>query len=184
MDKKGFFTEFLKPVKNNVGAVAPSSKYLVKKMVDPIDFAKVKCIVEFGPGTGNITMELLNRMPKDSTLIVFEINKEFCETLRNINDSRIKIISDSAENLESYLLKNNIQRVDYIVSSLPFSIIPNTIVRNILRIAKKVLSPKGAFIQYQYSLNAYTKLKHTFKKVDLNFTPINLPPAFIFTCTN
>jgi len=184
VNKKEFFTEFLRPIKNNVGAVAPSSKYLVKKMVDPIDFANVKCIVEFGPGTGNITLELLSRMPADATLIVFEINKEFCERLKEINDPRIKIISDSAENLESYLIKNNIARVDYIVSSLPFSLIPNPIVRNILKIANKVLSPKGAFIQYQYSLNAYTKLKNTFKKVDLNFTPINLPPAFIFTCTN
>jgi 16S rRNA A1518/A1519 N6-dimethyltransferase RsmA/KsgA/DIM1 with predicted DNA glycosylase/AP lyase activity len=184
VSKKEFFTEFLKPVKNNIGAVAPSSKYLVKKMVDPIDFTKVKCIVEFGPGTGSITLELLNRMPQDAILIVFEINKEFCEKLKEINDSRIRIISDSAENLETYLKKNNIARVDYIVSSLPFSLIPNTIVRNILKIVKRVLNPKGAFIQYQYSLNAYTKLKNTFKKVDLNFTPINLPPAFIFTCTN
>ena len=184
VNKKEFLSEFLKPTKNNIGAVAPSSKFLVKKMVDPIDFSKVKCIVEFGSGTGNITIELLNRMPHDAILIAFEINKEFCEKLLEINDSRIKIISDSAENLESYLLKHNIQKVDYIVSSLPFTILPNTLVRNILKIAKKVLTPKGAFIQYQYSLNAYAKLRHTFKKVDLNFTPINLPPAFIFTCTN
>ncbi len=184
MNKKEFLTEFLKPEKNNIGAVAPSSKYLVKKMVDPIDFTKVKCIVEFGAGTGNITKELLNRMPQDSILIAFEINKEFCEKLKEINDPRIKIISDTAENLESYMVKHNILKVDYIVSSLPFTIIPNAIVKNILKIAQKVLTPKGAFIQYQYSLNAYSKLKNTFKKVDLNFTPINLPPAFIFTCTN
>ncbi len=184
VSRKKFFKEFMKPVKNNIGAVAPSSKHLVKKMIDPIDFSKVKCIVEFGPGTGNITHELLNRMPADAVLIVFEINKEFCDRLEEIHDSRIRIISDSAENLEEYLMKNNIEKVDYIVSSLPFSIIPNSIVRSILSTVKRTLLPKGAFIQYQYSLNAYFKLKNTFKKVDLDFTPINLPPAFIFTCTN
>ena len=183
MSQKEFFSAFLKQSKN-VGAVAPSSKFLVKKMVDPIDFTNVKCIVEFGPGTGTITHELLNRMPPDSLLLAFEINKEFCEKLKGIKDSRLRIISDTAENIENYLPENKIQKVDYIVSSLPFAMIPNGIVRNILKISLKVLSPAGAFIQYQYSLNSYRRLKNTFKNVDLNFTPMNIPPAFIFTCTN
>ena len=183
MSQKEFFSAFLKQSKN-IGAVAPSSKFLVKKMVDPIDFTNVKCIVEFGPGTGTITHELLNKMPADAILLAFEINKEFCEKLNGINDSRLRIISDTAENLEDYLKENNIQKVDYIVSSLPFAMIPNGIVRNILRVATKVLAPAGAFIQYQYSLNSYRRLKNTFKNVDLNFTPMNIPPAFVFTCTN
>ena len=184
MSRNRFLSEFLKP-SNKVGAVAPSSKFLVKKMIDPIDFAKVKCIVEFGPGLGTITTELLSKMPADSKLIVFEINKEFCMKLQElINDSRMILISDTAENLENYLALHNIEKVDYIVSSLPFTMIPNKVVRNILKIAKSVIKPTGAFIQYQYSLNSYNRLKNTFKKVDLNFTPINLPPAFIFTCSN
>lgn len=183
MSQKEFFSAFLKQGKN-IGAVAPSSKFLVKKMVDPIDFTNVKCIVEFGPGTGTITHELLNRMPSDALLLAFEINKEFCEKLNGINDPRLKIISDTAENLEDYLKENNIQKVDYIVSSLPFAMIPNGIIRNILRVAVKVLNPKGAYIQYQYSLNSYRRLKNTFKNVDLNFTPMNIPPAFVFICTN
>jgi phospholipid N-methyltransferase len=183
VSKREFFSEFLKQGKN-IGAVAPSSKYLVKKMVDPIDFQSVKCIVEYGPGTGTITRELLKRMPQNSILLAFEINKEFCDKLEEINDSRIKIISDSAENLIDYLTQNNIEQVDYIVSSLPFAMIPNSIVNNILTVAKKVLGTTGTFIQYQYSLNALRKLKNTFKNVDINFTPMNIPPAFIFVCRN
>ena len=102
MGKKEFFSEFLKQGKN-IGAVAPSSKFLVKKMVEPINFTDVKCIVEFGPGTGIITLELLRLMPSDSILLAFEINKEFCETLNQIKDPRLKIISDSAEKVEEYL---------------------------------------------------------------------------------
>ena len=153
-------------------------------MVDPIDFARVKCIVEFGPGTGTITHELLNRMPANAVLLAFEINKEFCEMLNAIKDPRLKVISDSAENLEVYMKENGLDHVDYVVSSLPMAMIPNGIVKNILAIVKKVLSTKGLFIQYQYSLNAYRKLKNTFKKVELNFTPMNLPPAFVFICND
>lgn len=183
MSKKKFFNAFLKQGKD-IGAVAPSSKYLVSKMVEPIDFSTVKCIVEFGPGTGSITMELLKRMPADAVLLAFEINKEFIVLLQKIEDPRLKVISDSAENLEEYLKENKLDRVDYIVSSLPMAMIPNGIVKNILHVVKKVLRSDGLFIQYQYSLNAYRKLKNTFKKVELNFTPMNLPPAFVFICNN
>lgn len=183
MSKKEFFTEFLKQGKN-IGAVAPSSKFLVKKMIEPINFSNLTCIVEFGPGTGIITHELLKKMPKDSILLAFEINKEFCESLSKIKDSRLIIVSDTAEKLEKYLFEYKITKVDYIVSSLPFAMIPNKIVDTILAIATQVISKEGAFIQYQYSLNAYKRLKKIFKKVDLNFTPMNLPPAFVFTCTN
>lgn len=153
-------------------------------MLDPIDFKTVKCIVEFGPGTGSITHELLNLMPSDSVLLAFEINADFCEILNEIKDPRLKIISDTAENIELYLKENKIERVDYIVSSLPFAMIPNGIVKNILSVVKKVLKPAGSFMQYQYSLNAYKKLKNTFKNVEVSFTPINIPPAFVFICKN
>lgn len=183
MNKKEFFTAFLKQGRH-VGAVAPSSRFLVKKMLDPIEFDKVNCIVEFGPGTGSITHELLNRMPANATLLVFEINPEFCELLKKIKDPRIVIIRDSAEKLEEILLEHQLEKVDYIVSSLPLAMIPSTVVRRILSEVKKVLKPSGSFLQYQYSLNALKKLKQTFQKVDVNFTPMNIPPAFIFICKN
>ncbi len=183
MSKRTFFSAFLKRG-NTVGAVAPSSRFLVKKMVDPIDFTNVKCIVEFGPGTGSITLELLKRMPENAILLAFEINQDFCDKLNKINDPRIKIISDTAENLVEHLSQNNIEKVDYIVSSLPFAMLPNRVVRNILKVSQKVLGTSGSYIQYQYSLNAFRKLKSNFKQVSMDFTPMNIPPAFIFVCTN
>jgi phospholipid N-methyltransferase len=181
--KKDFFSAFLKQTKN-IGAIAPSSRFLVKKMLDPIHFKTVKCIVEFGPGTGSITHELLNMMPENSILLAFEINADFCDILKEIKDPRLKIISDTAENIELYLKEYNIEKVDYIVSSLPFAMIPNGIVKNILTVVKKVLKPAGMFMQYQYSLNAYKKLRNTFRNVEVNFTPMNIPPAFVFICND
>ena len=153
-------------------------------MLEPIDFKKVKCIVELGPGTGSITHELLHLMPKDSLLLVFEINEDFCQILNEIKDPRLKVIRDTAENMQSYLEEYKIETVEYIVSSLPFAMIPNGIVKNILHHVKKVLKPAGMFLQYQYSLNAYKKLKSTFNDVEVNFTPMNIPPAFVFICKN
>lgn len=179
--KTNFFGEFLKK-ENKVGSVAPSSRFLVKKMTDPIDFKMARVIVEFGPGTGVITDEILKRMSDDCKLYAFEINKEFAENLSQIKDKRFKLIVDSAEKVEEYLSKDGISNADYVVSSLPLAIIPREIEYNILRAASRALRKGGSFIQFQYSLASRKKLKEIFHSIKTNFTPINIPPAFVFTC--
>ena len=42
-----------------VGAVLPSSPALARAMLAPIDFASARTIVEFGPGTGAFTREIV-----------------------------------------------------------------------------------------------------------------------------
>jgi phospholipid N-methyltransferase len=47
----------------------------------------------------------------------------------------------------------------------------------------QVLAKNGVFIQYQYSLTYYKKLKEVFREaISLEFEPLNLPPAFIYRC--
>ena len=60
-------------------------------MLEPINFSNAKCIVEFGPGTGSITKELLNKMPKDALLLVFEINKEFRIINFQLNGTDVRV---------------------------------------------------------------------------------------------
>jgi phospholipid N-methyltransferase len=182
MGKVNFLTQFFKR-ENKVGSVTPSSKYLVQKMIDPIDFKNANVIVEFGPGTGVITTEILKHLKSDGRLYAFEINKEFADELKKIDDVRFKLIEDSAEKIELYLNKDGIEKVDFVVSSLPLAIIPKEIEYNILNAASRALKKGGSFIQFQYSLSSKKKLKEIFQSIKTNFTPINFPPAFVFTCT-
>ena len=62
--------------------------------------------------------------------------------------------------------------------------IPENIKYNILDSTMKILTKDGVFIQYQYSLNAKKLLKSKFEKVNVDFTALNLPPAFIYHCRN
>lgn len=182
MKKKVNYLAELFKRENKVGSVAPSSRFLVKKMIAPIDFGKAEVIVEFGPGTGVITTELLKKMKPGALLFIFEINKEFASSLAMIKDHRMKLIEDSAEKIVEYLEKNGIKYVDYVVSSLPLAIIPREIEYKILHAAAKALKKGGSFIQFQYSLASRSKLKEIFHSIKTNFTPINIPPAFVFTC--
>lgn len=183
MSKKvNFFREFLKE-RRTVGAISPSSKFLGKKMISTIDFTKAKIIVEYGPGTGIFTKEILKKMTPESTLLVFETQKSFCDMITNeIKDSRMILINDSAEKIGEYLEKHGFELADHIVSSLPFTVIPSQIKNSILNQTVKFLNPAGSYLQFQYSLNAHKLLKSKFKTVKLDFTPMNIPPAFIYRC--
>jgi phosphatidylethanolamine/phosphatidyl-N-methylethanolamine N-methyltransferase len=180
--KTTFLKEFFKE-KKTVGAIAPSSKILVKSMLSKLDVENAKVIVEYGPGTGPFTTEVLKRMAPDAKLLVFETQESFCEILKEkIQDDRLEIINDSAEKIGEYLHKFGFEDADIIISSLPFTVIPNPAKTNILNNTVKFLNRKGIFTQYQYSLNAHKLLKARFKNVKVKFSPFNLPPAFVYTC--
>ena len=51
------------------------------------------------------------------------------------------------------------------------------------KILIQIPSKDGVYVQFQYSLNAHKLLKKKFNKVTLDFTPINMPPAFVYRCT-
>ena len=66
---------------------------------------------------------------------------------------------------------------------MPLTIIPSIISKAILKEAHKSLAIGGMFIQYQYSLTYFRKLKSVFKdKISLDFEPLNIPPAFVYRC--
>lgn len=180
--KRSFIKQFLKDRKM-VGSVRPSSKYLMDKMLQNVDFENSKIIVELGPGTGVFTYEILKKMTPDAVLLVFELNQKFIRILkRNIKDKRAIFIYDSAEKIEEYLVKNNLEQADVIVSSLPLFNFPQELRETIITNSYKTLKNSGKYIQFQYSTQAKKLLESTFETVSITFTPLNFPPAFVYTC--
>lgn len=179
----GFLKEYIKHPRS-VGAIAPSSKHLADKMVENIDFKEAKCIVEYGPGTGVFTEKLMARKREETKILLIEFNKSFCESLRNLYGYKenVIIINDSAENIDKYLNEYNIGAVDYVVSGLPFASLPREISNRILNKTLDILKNNGEFITFQYSLVKKQFFKAYFRKIDVNRTFINLPPAYILRC--
>ncbi|CAM1369986.1 Phospholipid N-methyltransferase [Tenacibaculum sediminilitoris] len=183
MGKKfNFFKEAVKNYKTS-GTVVPSSRYLAAKMLKEIDFKTAEVIVELGPGNGAITQHILKKIKPKAVLICFEINDAFYKELKKIKHPQLIVLKDSAEAIKSQIEKLGYTKADYIVSSLPLTIIPKEISHSILVKSYNFLSYKGAFIQYQYSLTYYKKLKEVFgDAINLSFEPLNFPPAFIYKC--
>ena len=165
--KRAFISEFIKERKM-VGAIAPSSKFLMRKMLNKIDFSKDLNIIELGPGTGIFTAEILKRMSLNSNLFSFEINTNFYDQLTSkFNDKRLRIINDSAEKMGEYLNKEKIEKANVVISSLPLAVIPVEIKENILNSTVNILGMDGAYVQFQYSLNAKKLLQSKFEKINL-----------------
>lgn len=183
MDKFQFIKESIKNLKQ-VGTVMPSSKSIVKKMIEPVNFKKDICILEIGSGTGTITTEILKKMSDNSTLICFETNKKFYDRLKEIDDQRAEFIFDSAENIKSYVNKNKVKKIDYIISSVPILILPDEVTQTILDHCSSILGSDGKFIQLQYSKLLDKKIKKYFKFISVNVTLKYYLPGFIYTCSN
>lgn len=180
--KKSFLKQFWQERKM-VGAMAPSSRFLAQKMLENIDFTKARVIIELGPGTGVFTDRILKEMHEDAKLLVFELNDNFCNSLKNrISDPRVIIIHDSAEKIEFYLNENNLGKADVVISSLPLANFPKDLRNSILQASNNSLTNVGKYIQFQYSLQSKRHIKKFFPEMSINFTPLNFPPAFVYTC--
>ncbi|MFN5416128.1 MAG: class I SAM-dependent methyltransferase [Flavobacteriia bacterium] len=180
--KKSFLKNFWQE-KKMVGAMSPSSKFLAQKMLKNVDFKKAKVIVELGPGTGVFTKKILEKMNPDAKLLVFELNTDFYNLLKSeIQDDRMILIHDSAEKITEYLHKEDLLHADYVISSLPLANFPIKLQETILKESFDILKNQGKYIQFQYSLMSKKHLDKQFQAVHVSFTPINFPPAFVYTC--
>lgn len=173
-----FITESIKNIKT-VGTVTRSSKFLCKKMVEQTDFEDAKVIVELGAGDGVITKHILKKLPKDASLMVFEVHPEFCVLLRKLEDPRLIIIEDTAEKIGEYLTKHNFTEIDAIISAIPFVVVPEDESYRIVEACKHYLKEMGTYVQVHYSLVKKKMYENVFGNVDVSFVPLNVPPAFV-----
>lgn len=166
-----------------VGSMIPSSRYLAKKMLQSVDFENTKVFVELGPGNGVFTHKILEKLPKDGQLFVFELNDAFYAALKKeFTDPRVHIIHDSAENIGEHLAAKGLSQADVVLSSLPLANFPSVLKNKILSESHRILKQNGLYIQFQYSLNAKKAIKSFFPSLNISFTPANFPPAFVYTC--
>lgn len=135
-------------------------------------------VVEFGMGYGNITREILNTISPNSKLYAFEINAEFCAHVRkSIDDPRLVIVNDGAENLKKYVS----EELDCVLSSIPFTFIAEQKVTGIIRDAHEMLKQNGWWCQVAFTKFNFKKLVRVFDKCEM-IKLGNFPVEFIYHC--
>src|SRR3546814_19146388 len=66
-----------------VGSVIPSSRFLIEKILAPVNWGRADVFVEFGPGVGTITKPILDRLKPDAKLIAVDKKADLCYYIRH-----------------------------------------------------------------------------------------------------
>lgn len=129
---------------SQISAVVPSSRRLARAMVRSLG-ADTGLVAELGPGTGNITREILARGVAPADLTLFELNPVFCHRLA-AQFPGVRIENRPAQDMAAIGVEN----LGAIVSSLPLLSMPAALQHAILRACLAALAPHGRIIQFTY----------------------------------
>jgi len=167
-----------------LGSIIPSSRFLVHDLMRQVDWNRAKVLVEYGPGVGNITAEVLKRMRPDARMVVFETNDDFVGFLREaIPDPRLTVVHGSAADVGRVLGELGLGQADCVISGIPFSTMPPGVGEAIVRSTREALRPGGRFLVYQFSREVLRFLRREFQEIREAFEPLNILPARLYYCS-
>ena|ERR1043166_1625595 len=166
------------------GAVVPSQRFLISKMIAPVPPAYPGQILELGAGTGALTFRLAARCPQ-ARILACEINPVLARDIesRLVTSklyTRVQVISDSAEHLMASLRRKGGRRPDFIISGIPLAHLDRDAVFALVDSVHETLADGGMYIQYQHSTIDRKKIKMTFSKLWTVPVLLNFPPAVIY----
>jgi phospholipid N-methyltransferase len=166
-----------------LGSIWPSSRYLVDEVLRPVDWQRALVIVEYGPGVGTITSEILRRMRPDAHLVVIETNEAFVKFLSTtFSDARLHIANTSAADVGQILQQLQLPLAQYVVSGIPLGSMPEALRVDIVAKTRAALAPGGQFLVYQFTSRVLPVLQRTFEDVSRSMEKRNIPPAHLFVC--
>lgn len=186
----------------STGAIAPSTKFLGRKMAlslphpVPDDFH----VMEVGPGTGPVTREIVKRMDGRGHLDLWEVSPTFCEFLKGLAE-REPAFKKMGKKLTVH--HGDVREFkqpavcDAIISGLPFNCFSPEEVRGFLEHFRYLLRPGGTLTWFEYvgirniqapfvgsarraQLRNIHTVTHEFvtrHQYDEHIIPVNLPPA-------
>ncbi|HJT80877.1 MAG TPA: methyltransferase domain-containing protein [Chthoniobacterales bacterium] len=174
-----FFKRFLqRPFQ--IASIVPSSRALVERVADKIDFNRARVIAEYGPGEGVHSREIARRMRPDARLLLFELDPAFSRDLERqfADDPRVTVLNRNAADLPMEMKARGLTHCDYIVSGIPFSILKLDKKRALLKETYQALAPGGSFIIYQVT-NELKQHATIFDAAESEYFLQNIPPMFI-----
>ncbi len=174
-----FLYKFLRSPRQ-VGSVTPSSRFLAKKMIESVPWDEVENIAELGAGTGAITKYIRLAARGNTNVLLFETDKFMRGELKR-QYPEFMCYPDCRE-LQHAMHSEKIERLDCIVSGLPFFNFPQELRDQLMEQILGSLKDNGLFIAFQYSQQMKKQLTERFDIEQIKFVPLNVPPAFVYVC--
>ena len=166
------------------GAIVPSQRFLVSRMIAPVPEDYSGEIIELGAGNGALTLRLAQRCRK-ARVLACEINPVLAQSTRhNLSaaglSSRAEVVSDSAEHILSERARRGLDKADYIVSGIPLGNLGRERTLALIDQVVRSLRVGGMYIQFQYSLVDRKKIQQRFSSLHTVPVFLNFPPAVVY----
>ncbi len=166
------------------GAIVPSQRFLIGKMIAPVPETYAGRIIELGAGSGALTVRLAARCP-EAQILACEINPALARNTRhNLNQAgingRVKVIADSAQHLLSEMGRRGTGKVDYVLSGIPLGNLSAQRTIALIDAISRALNPRGMYVQFQYSLLDRKKIRSRFSSLRTVPVLLNIPPAVVY----
>jgi phosphatidylethanolamine/phosphatidyl-N-methylethanolamine N-methyltransferase len=163
------------------GAILPSQRFLIRKMIAPVPTDYRGEIIELGAGNGAFTLRLAARCP-EATIVACEINPSLARCNRlNIAaaglSARVQVFAGSAEHL---LAEPDRPKADFIISGIPLGNLGRQKALNLIHAIRAELAPEGMYIQFQHFVADYKKIRAAFSRVQMTPVLLNGPPAVVY----
>jgi len=181
-DRLLFVREFVRHPKQ-VASVVPSSRFVLKRIIEAAQIGQASTVVELGAGTGGTTRALLGAMRPDACLLSIEINPRFHAHLRRTDDPRLIAHLGTAAQLKETLAGYGLKEPDAIVSGIPFSAMDQASASQILEAIASQLAIGGRFVAYQVSTRVVELARPFFPSPHVEVVYLNVPPLRIFRWT-
>ena len=165
------------------GAIVPSQRFLVDRMIRPVPTDYTGQVLELGAGTGSLTRRLAMTRPR-ARITAVEINPALAELLKRSLaadklDDRIQVVADSAERLLSSL-RHSKQKPEFVISGIPLGNLDKAQVMALMEGIHGALPKGGMYIQFQHSLLDRKKIRSCFSRLRTVPVLLNFPPAFVY----
>lgn len=172
-----------------VGAAMPTSPAVAATVAQVVPTTGAPTIVELGPGTGSLSDGIRDRMPAGARHIGIELGTELVDHLQR-HKPWMEVVHGDAQELDTLLKKLDIDQVDAVVSSIPWSLLEEEQQQRVLDEAARVIGSKGAFTALTYLPVAQSpggrrfrrQLNRTFDEVLTHTTWRNFPPIMHYLC--
>ncbi len=173
-----------------IGAVCPSSRSLCRAMVASIGLENADAVAELGPGTGVITREILRAKSDGTRFFTVELDPAMFRGFR-LTFPEVRSFNASAEDLTRLCREAEVEKLNAVISGLPWASFPGLVQHAILNAILANLAEDGYFVTFAYLQGLMLPAGRRFRRLlNNNFHEVrtsrivwgNLPPAIIYRC--
>jgi len=166
-----------------IGGFLPSSKALARAMAARVELHKPGTVVELGAGTGVVTHALIQAGVKADNLVVIERDEKLHAVISH-HFPHLNILCADAIELDKVLADIGVNKVNALVSSLPFLVMPKEVRNAIQEQMAKVIGKDGIIVQFTYGpkspISIQSMRKNHLHGKRIKLVMGNVPPAHVW----